>query len=490
MTIYHNGKPLILYKDKTAGEHTTAIDGFYKNDLNEKFFIKQPANKRELLAEALAGAILKEMIDQGLIESTYYQSVITAQIINLNSDASNPSYALIQPEIEFKPLHEIINTTYIAGEDRSALWETIRGPVYYQQIMDIEQFGLSFVLMISLVLSAHSVHSGNMVLCGKQMARLDWGDAFRNLATPENNENIIYAHENQGLFNYKKYTKEYFLNYANIPGLYPAMAQKAQLMTNKLDSVPFVKIISAALKNLPKDLVNESVKKDFLTYMGLGKVSSFELGPNSNGGEFAESLAQVLTARLDKITQLKDIIKQKPDQALYQSYIQPPLPPMIMDVDNSNSFSETIANWQTMLTNDIQSVNLDQLAIPQLAIKFNEYLTAVVNQVDINNGWQHNPDNSHNLFVDIANNKTTDVQFGHAFVPQYKEKAIFKNLFTLDPQTMSTFRFAPYEPALSNYCKTHNGSTVNMLNDLFTTGNIIISLLNTAQKGARGRNIY
>lgn len=203
---------------------------------------------------------------RGLIDESYFPSLICADVIQFE----DKSYGLIQPLVSFDELHKVIGTSSGDGKDRNTIKETFFGPGYYAGITKQNKyFGLSMALMFSLLFGAHSVHSGNIVVLNgeekekcKQFGRIDWGDAFRYFAHPNNNDNLLYAYENRGWFNYKSLTKDYFLNYKKINGLFPAMAEKARQLQSKLNPKLLVEIITSALKNIPADLIEEKPKSN------------------------------------------------------------------------------------------------------------------------------------------------------------------------------------------------------------------------------------
>jgi effector protein B len=291
MTITYNGKELIQFKAKFGGKNQSEIDGFYRDALDcEHFFIKKPADQRELFAEAFAGAILQEIMDRGLIDKIYHPSLIVARVVRVDDGTGKPEYALIQPMVSFVALHETIETSYADGSDRDPLKEAYAGSDYYLRLLEQQQFGLTNALMFSMWLSAHSVHSGNIValnndkMISKQLARLDWGDAFRFLAHPKNNENLLYAYENRGVLNYKRWTKDYFLNYKKIPGLFPEMAEKGRLFKAALQEDDLLDILRSALQKLPVDLIEQQTKDEFAQYANMESFKTVQLGPESGGG--------------------------------------------------------------------------------------------------------------------------------------------------------------------------------------------------------------
>ena len=371
MPVVYQGKELTLFKPKTGGKNQSPVDGFYENSNGERYFIKKPDNKVELFAELFAGLILKEFMKRKLIDTVYFPSLIVADDVVRFEDGT---YGLIQPMVSFTQLHELIGTSFSDGKDRNSIKEALYGPQYYSALIQQQKyFGLSTALMFSLLLGAHSVHSGNVIalhndkLLSRQYGRLDWGDAFRYFAHPENNNNLLFAYENRGWFNYKKLTKDYFLNYKLIPGLFPVMAEKGTSLVQQLQTNTLQDIVISALRNVPSDLIGHEIKNEFAHYTFMDSFKDVAFGPDSDGGQFAIDMANILKGRLEKITQLQDIISQTEAQTMYKSTISVPDP--VLSVPQGTIFSDLLDKWNTLLLEnkgaasiDTQQVNLSQLA--------------------------------------------------------------------------------------------------------------------------------
>lgn len=478
----YQGKEIVRFKEKSGGKNKSDVDGFYKSTDGQKYFIKKPGDQRELFTELFAGLLLREFMKRGLIDESYFPSLICADVIQFE----DKSYGLIQPLVSFDELHKVIGTSYRDGSDRDGVKETFFGPSYYVGITKQNKyFGLSMALMFSLLLGAHSVHSGNIVVLkseekekSKQYGRIDWGDAFRYFAHPKNNDNLLYAYENRGWFNYKSLTKDYFLNYKNINGLFPSMAEKAQQLQSKVNPKLLVEIVISALKNIPPDLIEEETKIQLAKYMCMDSMKDTTFGPTGDCKDFAIAMATLLENRLGKISALKDMSPSISPENMYKSIIE--LKPLILTVNSSISFNETVNQWSLILkTSDIEHspFESDSLDLSGLAKQFNRYVDDLAITCEANNIWtKEGLMSSHNLFVPYDSSGGEAIH-GHAFVPYYKESVVLRRLFSVDPNTLNLSRFAAFEEPCQLYSKEHQDSAWVKAQALLTLGNGIINTL-------------
>lgn len=520
--IQYNNQKLVRFKEKDAGKNQSEFDGFYRpsdrSDTDESiegcFFVKVPCDQRELFAEAFAGALLTEFMKRGLVPEEYKSSLIVAQVIRLTNDEP-PRYGLIQPMVSFTVLHDIIDTSTVDGKDRSVMKEMLYGPDYYSKLTGLENYcGLSIAMMYSLLLSAHSVHSGNIAVLKRivalqqkeseihQFARLDFGDAFRHFAHPKNNKNILCAYECTGLFNYKAYTKKYFFNYQKILGIFPSMAQKAKDLNESLKTkeISLSDIIKSALEILPHDLIDQKTKDEFAKYSFMDSFKNVGLGlkPNENNENneiFISRMAETLGTRLGLIVQLKDLNENSSD-ALYRS-IANIRPPSFVSIEARESFLSSLEHWGTLLDDSSRVqliVDATKLDLSQLAGYFNNYLNELVGVADQRNLWQHSSTLTTNIFFKKDKHVTygRSVHLGHAFVAQYKEGVIFQRLFSLDPQSLDAFRFAPYEEPINEYIKENPESFAAKIYAVATLGQNIFSCLKTIKniQGSEHKDLF
>jgi effector protein B len=483
MPIFYQGKQLTRFKEKIGGKNKSDVDGFYETSASadsekQRYFIKKPADPRELFTELFAGLLLREMMERNLIEEEYFPSLICADIVEFEDH----SYGLIQPLVAFDELYKVIGTGSNNNHDRSVVIESLFGPAYYAEIIQQgKQFGLSISLMFSLLLGAHSVHSGNMVILkemkgkSKQFGRIDWGDAFRYFAHPENNDNILYAYENRGI-NYKKLTKDYFLNYKNIKGIFPAMAEKAKSLQSKLSEQLVADIVTSALKKIPPNFIDEQTKAELSKYMSMDSFKSVSFGPDGHTQTFAMDMAKILMQRLSKISVLRDMTVTNTHENLYTSVLE--VTPVTMKINKGETFSQSVNSLHTLLDITLKTKTIDStsLDIVELTKQFNTYVSRLAQSSETQGFWGTERQ-AYNIFSPHYT-KEGQAEYGFAFLQQYKESSILEHLFRLDLKTLNISRFAPFEGPISEYCKTHPDSKWVKIQTVLSRGQDIINTLN------------
>lgn len=486
MIVTYNGKLLERFKEKTGGKNKGSVDGFYYNavDHNEKYFIKKPEDKLELFTELFAGLLIQEFIERQLIEPKYHTSLIKADLICFEDG----SYGLIQPCVSFDELFRLIGTANATNSDRSAGYEAVYGPGQYAQIINYEkQFGLSIALMYSLLFGAHSVHSANIVaidhgLQGKQFARIDWGDAFRNFGHPKNNEHILYPYETSGWFNYKKLTKDYFLNYRKIVGLFPAMAEKADLLKQSVTADTLVDMVGCALKKIPAHLIDQQTQTKLAHYSAISAFSDCRFGAEGDVDAVARTIADILRARINKIIQLNDLTAgtQPLSEDMYLSAVS--LQKLTLLSDKA-SFAEQLASWHEQVVDDNPDmINPASIKLQELINCFNDYLDDLAKESDLLGVWQKSFSN--NIFTSFYKEEHAQAIQGHAFIPQYKESTIFKHLFRLS-SAQGTARFAAFEQPMQAYSLEKPDSFWVAMTQLATAGINVINIIESSKKAQK-----
>ncbi|MBI2786371.1 MAG: LepB GTPase-activating domain-containing protein [Legionella longbeachae] len=390
--------------------------------------------------------------------------------------------------VSFTEVHKLIGTSNTTGNDRDVMKEATSGSKHYPNLMKPENyFGLSTALMFSLLLGAHSVHSGNIVALGdeksqdKQYGRIDWGDSFRYFAHPKNNDALLYAYENRGFGNYKALTKDYFLNYKEMPGLFPEMAKNGTLLKEKVKENILQDIVTSALKNMPHDLIDIETKKKFAKYAEMPSFVNVTLGSESKGGQFAIDMARILEGRLEKITHLQDLQPPTKGHKRYKSKIF--VPPVTPTVNEKLSFPDLLSHWNGVLSENkqIDAIEKKKIDLSQLAIDFNNYLTELAVKSEQMNLWGSNLEDKMNIFVPFKTKKDGLAEFGHAFVPQYKEGVIYQRMFALDPKTLGTLRFAAYEEPINEYVKKFPESLCSKMQNLAMASYAVLNTLRLIQ---------
>ncbi|QLZ69736.1 hypothetical protein FOLKNPGA_02534 [Legionella sp. PC1000] len=388
MLIY-KGKVLTKFKNKNSGKNQGEVDGFYRDSDGMEYFIKKPKDSRELFTELFAGLLLQECIRRELIDKIYHASFICAQLIQFEDG----SYGLIQPKIDFQELYKIIGTGYRDGSDRDPLVEMFYGPQSYLLLTQLKSyFGLAIVLMFSLLLGDHSVHSGNVVCLDVlsavemmfiQFARIDWGAAFRYYGHKKNNENLLNPLEYQGWFNHKGYTKGYFLNYKKIKGLFPAIAEQASLLQKKVDEILFVEMINSVLRQLPVDLVDNKTKLELAKYLCIKSFEKINFGEEEQ--QFARDLAHILFNRLEKMTVLQDFPVTEAESDLPQIIYAESIPTAIgLPVNSVIPFNQQMSIWLSILSlSDERSIfDFNSIDRTKLVEQYNFFMEALLRQVE------------------------------------------------------------------------------------------------------------
>ncbi|WP_149865207.1 hypothetical protein [Legionella saoudiensis] len=389
MMLIYQGKELTKIKNKEGGKNRNDVDGFYRDNNGVEYFVKKPQDARELFTELFAGLLLQEFKNRGFIEKIYHASLICAQLIQFEDG----SYGLIQPKVEFQELYKVIGTGYYDGSDRSPLWEMFYGPYSYLLLTQFKHYyGLAIALMFSLLLGDHSVHSGNVVCLDIlssmeesfiQFARIDWGAAFRYFGHEKNNEDLFYPFEYYGFFNPKGYTKGYFLNYKRIKGLFPAISTHAKQLLELINKETLVSMINSILGKLPPDLLNTDIKEQLVKYLYINSFKNISFGETGDYQQFSNDLSQILMQRLNKITELSDLINNpiEPNQLDYKESI----PRMVgLSLSSTLTFHEQVTLWLHVISSsDNKSIfDFNTIDRAQLAAQFNCYLESLLRQVE------------------------------------------------------------------------------------------------------------
>lgn len=144
------------------------------------------------------------------------------------------------------------------------------------------------------------------------------------------------------------------------------------------------------------------------------------------------------------------------------------------------SFSQVLLGWQEKLLplSQINLVDYTELNLNDLAKQFNDYVDFLALQAEILNLWEHDSSQTTNLLVE-SSDKKPDLYDGYAFVAQYRESTILKNLLSLDPSNLSTLRFMPYENPAARYSKQFSEFYWSKVTALLTAGADVIAMLRT-----------
>ncbi|KTC87531.1 MULTISPECIES: hypothetical protein [Legionella] len=382
----YKGKALTKTKDKEGGKNHDVVDGFYCNEEGEEFFIKKPHDIKELFTELVAGRLIEEFKKRGLIDEIYHDSLICADLIQFE----DKTYGLIQPKVFFTELHKLIGTSYWNGSDRDPLFEMFFGPRRYRLLTrNGQHFGLAIALMVSLLLGDYSVHSGNMVCLNvaslediifTQFARIDWGAAFRYFGHKNNLIDLLHPVEYQGLLNPKGYTKGYVLNYKFIPGLFLAIAEQAKLFGSRLNKALLTDIVLTVFEKIPADLITENTRKDLAQYLSIDSFNTVNFGEKKYQ-QFSEDFVDLLSTRLEKITELKEIYPINDTQPAFSE--KAPIS-LRLRANSALNFPEQLQAWQETLaaTNEKSSFNFNTIKLSILTQQYNDLVYNLIRQAE------------------------------------------------------------------------------------------------------------
>ena len=337
-------RKLTLFRDKTGGKNNGKLDGFYRDEAKNEYFIKVPDDKSELFTELLAGKVLTKMKAAGLIPEKYHHLLICADYVTFDDG----TYGLIQPCINFKEvwtlfekksssdpsfLSRMMNFFFSKRKDRNPIDEMAFGQTYYYPLLAELKANdsLAACLLFSLIIGDYSVHSGNMVyfeteikdhngeekdffddeedfaefierikLYKYEAGRADFGAAWRHYGDKRNRD-VMNPLEYHGL---KGYTKGYHLFYTKVPGLFKAICSQAGDLLNLLrqNSTLLNQLISEAVNEIPDNLLSSAERIETAKYLGFETFKSA-----SNAKEFSQEMAEIMMQRIVNISKLPQI---------------------------------------------------------------------------------------------------------------------------------------------------------------------------------------
>ncbi|KTC88139.1 MULTISPECIES: LepB GTPase-activating domain-containing protein [Legionella] len=494
----YNGQILTKFKDKTAGKNKSPVDGFYETDdePKKKYFIKKPADQRELFIEGLIGKLFIKLKEKGLIEKEYHRSLVCADFIQ----CEDGSYALIQPCENFDELFKLIGTGHRDGSDRDPLYEMFYGASLYPGLTNLgAYFGLSSVLMLAILVGNYSVHSGNIVVLKdefeteqgkvKQFAGIDNGAANRDFAHPDNNgDDILIPREYKGTTNTAWFTKGYIANYQNIKNLRPSMRKHAEKLKEKLADkfgpTLFADLMTEIFKELPADLLkpeDEKTRQSLAKYMAIDGFETATFGKNGNFQAVHKDYVDTLNKRLGKLCQLQEApaLATNPSAALYQSVLFSDPPSSIsaeqqeiplssaIDMKETISFPERMESWLEHFQHLKTPIDFTKIDYSLLTQQFSHYVDVLAHQADLYNIWGHDSSSPHNFLVP-SEEMSDKAEHGYAFVPQYREGRILHHLYTFQSVEQHGFsRFTYYDKLDGEFRKTEaaNGSAWQKITD-------------------------
>jgi hypothetical protein len=335
VTLVYNEKKLTRYKEKQAGKNNGVLDGFYKDEEGNEYFIKVPSDQTELFTELFTGKILDQF--KKFLPAQYRESLICADQVEL----PDGTYGLIQPrknikevwkyfveqaanqpksyvQFALKGISDFISNPY----DRNIPYEIMYGQT--QQYPLLAELGdinsLAICLLYSLMMGDYSVHSANIVYSAEEkkevlFSKIDFGAALRYIGDRRNID-IMNPVEYHGLFWFKYYTKGFHLLYKNVPGLYKAVSVYAKELFEKCSEEELYNIVLAATKAIPTNLLEQSEQYATAAYMGIDEFKAACLGKDRADEQFSRKLASILFTRVQKLAALSEIeIQPSPPDA-------------------------------------------------------------------------------------------------------------------------------------------------------------------------------
>lgn len=509
-----NGQTLIKFKDKTAGKNQSSVDGFYEteNEPKKQYFIKKPADQRELFIEGLIGRLFTKLKEKGLIEKEYHRSFICADFIKCDDG----KYALIQPCENFEELFKLIGTGYRDGSDRDPIYEVFYGTSLYPGLTKLgTYFGLSPVLMLAILVGNYSVHSGNIVVLKdeyeteqgkiKQFAGIDNGAANRNFADPDNNgDDILVPLEYKGVTNTARYTKGYIANYQNIKNLRPSMRKHAEKLqdklTEKFGASLFAELMTEVFQELPSDLLKPEdleTRNALAKYIGIDGFKTATFGKDGNFESVHQAYVDTLNKRLVKLCHLQEAphLVEETGAALYQSMLpssfasaeEQKIPlASALNMEERILFPTRMESWLEHFKDSRNPIDFTKIDYETLIEQFNLYVDILAHQGDLHNVWEHDSSSTQNFLVP-SHPMPDKAEHGFAFVPQYRESRILHHLYTLQDVERHGFgRFTFYD-GLDNQFRFHNsiqtqGSAWRKITSALSEAHGILTAIKQLQK--------
>lgn len=513
----YNGQTLIKFKDKTAGKNKSPVDGFYEteDEPKKKYFIKKPADQRELFIEGLIGRLFTKLKERGLIEKEYHRSFICADFIQ----CEDGQYALIQPCENFDELFKLIGTGYKDGSDRDPIYEMFYGTGLYPGLTKLgAYFGLSSVLMLAILVGNYSVHSGNIVVLKddyetekgkvKQFAGIDNGAANRDFAHPDNNgDDILIPREYIGTINTAWFTKGYIANYQYIKNLRPSMQKHAEKLREKLEkqfgSTLFADLMTEIFQELPADLLkpeDKETRQSLAKYMHIRGFETATFGKEGNFQAVHTAYVDTLNKRLAKLCHLQEAPHLVADSSatVYQSILfsDPSSPTTVeeqgipltaaLNMEERILFPTRMESWLEHFKDLSKPIDFTQIEYGLLTQQFTHYVDILAHQGDLYNVWGHDPSSTHNFLV--PSDKMSDkAEHGYAFVPQYRESRILHHLYAFQSVEQHGFsRFTSYDKLCGEFRKTEaaKGSAWQKITDALDQAQGLLTMLKQLQLAA------
>lgn len=370
----------IRIKRKTDGKNKGAYDGTYvlreiydaqeeenKNKLNayqkeQVFFLKMfPSGKKvvEGFAEAFVGSLIQKLFEGGFIELSYRDCFAPARIVDLPDNAGP---ALMQPFVlGSQLLYQCGNADLEAKPFLSELGGMLSGSGYERYLESLshqKHAGLSFILMLMILVGNYSVHSGNILVTPgaqvNQYTAIDYGAALRNFMGTEEQQDIWKPLEVQlGLLDGSgngalRVDKKYVEHYKTIPGLLESTVEHAKKLQEKLKDrasltqfqVALIHVTQAVyecykqvvIKQYNVQYWNTTAKEELFRYIygtaaRCQNIQKLSIGQEENEGALLGwDICQVIIQRISKMASYKEPTSEpsRPNASRYASVVLTP----------------------------------------------------------------------------------------------------------------------------------------------------------------------
>lgn len=299
-----------------GGKNQSRYKGRYRVvESDKEFFVKKPRDIKEFFAELFAGLIIEEMKQQhGLLPEPMHELLVCCGYGTIEGGPDNGKPVLVQPYKGYTEFYKIMDSARSDGHDRSALYEIFHGnQVYSDYIQQVTSSGLPTLLLISLLIGDHSVHSGNVVcddkvdglgrVVSRTFGRYDFGAAFRHFNHANNG--LFTPHEYSGFSCFKYITKNYISYYQKIPGLMSEVAATASILKTKLTTERLLEIVKSAYAKLPPNWLSNSQHREIAAYLS---IPAFARAKNSekHKNAFCRAIAKNMFNRLQALENQSD----------------------------------------------------------------------------------------------------------------------------------------------------------------------------------------
>ncbi|WP_454785316.1 LepB GTPase-activating domain-containing protein [Legionella sp. WA2024007413] len=157
--------------------------------------------------------------------------------------------------------------------------------------------------------------------------------------------------------------------------------------------------------------------------------------------------------------------------------------PITLTTSDEISFPQLISGIQKNLLPlaQINLIDYSKLDLNDLAKQFNLYVDYLAENAEALNHWEHNFSQTTNILANYSNKKT-ELNEGHAFLPQYRESTILRRLYALNSTDLCSLPFKPYEHPAAE-CRIHQPHTYwSKISNLLSAGTEVVLILRDLKK--------